>query len=156
MKKVLLILMVLTVAFTSVSAFAFTSITPGEAYNMVVSGPNVYILDVRTTEDKFITNRSSANKQAYHALAPGIYYFRLNTITVHDVPIEKGKETRIKAGILSIVSEGRWEIRSEEKQKFHTSGNKPKKIALPIGNYQLKLGEQFFPIVIRDNKTVEM
>ena len=113
-------------------------------------------IDVRTTEDKFITNRSSANKQAYHALAPGIYYFRLNTITVHDVPIEKGKETRIKAGILSIVSEGRWEIRSEEKQKFHTSGNKPKKIALPIGNYQLKLGEQFFPIVIRDNKTVEM
>ena len=115
-----------------------------------------WIIDIRTTEDKFITNKSKVNKITHHDLAPGMYYFRLNTITVKDVPIEKGKETRLKAGILNIVSEGRWEIRSEDKSKFHTTGNKPKKMALPVGSYQLKLGEQFFPLVIKDRETVEM
>lgn len=115
-----------------------------------------WAIDIRTTEDKFITNRSFVNKQDHHDLAPGMYYFRLNTITVQNVPVEKGKETRLKAGYLHIVSDGRWEIRNESKEKFHTSGNKPKKMALPIGRYQLKLGEQFFPIEIKDEEVLEM
>ncbi|HQY12581.1 MAG TPA: hypothetical protein PK133_10230 [Ferruginibacter sp.] len=116
-----------------------------------------WTMDVRTTEDKFITNRSGSGRHgSYYDIAPGNYYFRLNTITVPDVPIEKGKETRLKAGYLSVVSEGNWSLYSESKEKFHTSGNKPKKIALPVGNYQLKLGGQYFPLVINDGKTVEM
>jgi hypothetical protein len=116
-----------------------------------------WTIDVRTTEDKFITNRSSSSKHgSSYDITPGNYYFRLNTITVQDVPIEKGKETRLKAGYLSIVSEGDWSLYDESKKKFHTSGNKPKKIALPVGNYQLKLGGQFFPLVVIDGETVEM
>lgn len=113
-------------------------------------------LDIRTIEDKFLSSRSNHNKQSYYDLAPGLYYFRLNTITIKNVPIERGMETRIKAGYLNIVSTGRWEIRSEDKEKFHTSGNKPRKLALPVGNYQLKLGDQFFPIKIEDGELVEM
>ncbi|MDZ7623832.1 MAG: hypothetical protein U5J96_05215 [Ignavibacteriaceae bacterium] len=116
-----------------------------------------WTIDVRTTEDKFITNRSGSGKHgSSYDIAPGNYYFRLNTITVQDVPIEKGKETRLKAGYLSIVSEGEWNLYDESKKKFHTSGNKPKKIALPVGNYQLKMGGQFFPLLVIDGETIEM
>ncbi len=108
-------------------------------------------------DNKFITNRSSYSRHApQHDVKPGNYNFVLNSIAVENVPIEKGKETRLKAGVLHIVSEGVWEILSESKEKFHTSGNKPKKMALPVGNYQLKLGGQFFPMTIKDGETVEM
>ena len=114
-------------------------------------------IDVHAASDnKFITNRSGFSKHgAAYDLAPGSYHFRLNTILVEYAPIERGKETRLKAGVLHVVSEGDWEIYSETKEKFHTSGNKPKKIALPVGAYQLKLGGQFFPLVIKDGETVE-
>lgn len=115
-------------------------------------------IDVRTAaENKFITNRSSYSKHGpLQDIAPGTYNFQLNTILVENVPIEKGKETRLKAGFLSIVSEGDWNLYDETQKKFHTSGNKPKKIALPVGNYQVKLGGQFFPLAIKDGETVEM
>jgi hypothetical protein len=38
-----------------------------------------------------------------------------------------------------ITSEGSWELRTEG-DKFLTSGNKPKKIALPVGRYLFKEG----------------
>ena len=44
----------------------------------------------------------------------------------------------------------------QDKSKFHTSGNKPKKMAIPVGSYQLKLGTQFFTLTIKDGETVEM
>ena len=114
-------------------------------------------IDIRTAAgNKFITNRSGYSKHGpLQDIAPGTYNFRLNTILVENVPIEKGKETRLKAGYLNIVSEGGWNLYDESKKKFQTSGNKPKKIALPVGNYQLKLGGQFFPVVIKDKETVE-
>ncbi len=113
-------------------------------------------MDVRSVDDKFITSLSVLSKKNYHDLAPGNYNFRVNTIPVESVPIEKGKETRLKAGFLEIVSEGDWNIYDESKKTFRTSGNKPKKMALPVGNYQLKLGGQFFPLLIKDGETVEM
>lgn len=88
-------------------------------------------------------------------LAPCIYNFRLNTITVENVPVERGKETKLKTGVLNIVSEGDWHLYDDTKEKFRTSGNKPKKFALPVGSYQLKLGIQFYPVVIKDGETVE-
>lgn len=114
-------------------------------------------VDIRSAADnKFITNRSGFSKHGpAQDIAPGIYNLQLNTILVENVPIERGKETRLKTGVLQIVSEGDWEIRNETKEKFLTSGNKPKKIALPVGSYQLQLGGQFYPVVIKDGATVE-
>lgn len=107
-------------------------------------------------DNKFITSRSGFSKHGpSYDMAPGIYNFQLNTILVENVPVEKGKSTRLKSGVLNIVSEGDWLIYDDTKVKFHTSGNKPKKMALPVGSYQLKLGDQFYPVVIKDNETVE-
>ena len=113
-------------------------------------------IDIRNTENKFITNRSSYSKHGNaQEVAPGTYNFELNSITVENVPIEKGKLTRLKTGVLNIVSQGNWELYDDTQKKFQTSGNKPKKFALPVGNYQLKLGGQFFPVVIKDGKVEE-
>jgi len=115
-------------------------------------------IDVRTAaENKFIINRSSYSKHGpLQDIAPGTYNFQLNTVLVENVPIEKGKETRLKAGFLNIVSEGVWQLYDETKKIFLTSDNKPKKMALPVGSYQLNLGGQFFPVVIKDLETVEL
>lgn len=113
-------------------------------------------IDIRNRENKFITNRSSYSKHGNaQEVAPGVYNFEMNHILVENVPIEKGKVTRLKAGILNIVSEGNWELYDETEKKFRTSGNKPKKFALPVGTYRLKLGGQFYTVVMKDGKEEE-
>ncbi|MGZ5189523.1 MAG: hypothetical protein ACXWCZ_00815 [Flavisolibacter sp.] len=106
------------------------------------------------TDNKFITTVSQNDKQ--YTMAPGHYNFVISTVPVDNVPIQKGHETRLKIGYLNIVSEGVWNLLTESKEKIHTTGNKPKKLALPIGNYQLKLGTDFFPVTIKDKETVEL
>lgn len=111
------------------------------------------ILIYQPADNKFITS-VSRNATSY-TLAPGVYRFTLTNVPVENVPIKKGHVTRLKSGFLNIVSEGDWHLYNDTKQKAYTSGNKPKKLPLPIGSYQLKLGEAFYPVVIKDKETVE-
>jgi hypothetical protein len=104
-------------------------------------------------QKKFLINRSVKGKQQFYDLGPGNYNFRLNTVMVEYVPIVKGMETRLKAGVLKINSDGNWNLYNETKTKFLTSGNKAKMLALPVGNYQLKMNGQFYPISITDGQT---
>ena len=69
---------------------------------------------------------------------------------LHLVPIETGKQTRLRSGILDINTTQRWELRSADGKKFHTSGNKTKKMALPAGKYQLGSGKSFTLVEIKD------
>ncbi len=111
-------------------------------------------IDIYAPPSKFITNRSAAGKQLFHDIAPGTYLFKLNSIPVENVTIEKGKETRLKTGVLNIVSPGDWEIYDEAKKKFYTSGNKPKKLALPAGIYQLEFEKNYYRVIIKEKLTV--
>jgi hypothetical protein len=111
------------------------------------------ILIYQQADNKFLTSVSRNDK--IYSIAPGEYRFTLTNVPVENVPIQKGHETRLKAGILSVVSNGNWILYSDTKEKQYTSGNMPKKIPLPVGNYQLKLGTQFYPIMIKDGETVE-
>jgi hypothetical protein len=105
-------------------------------------------------DKKFITSVSKNDKQ--YTMAPGTYRFLITNVPVDDVPIQKGHETRLKIGFLNIVSEGVWDLHTEANDKQYTSGNRPRRIALPIGNYQLRLGTQLFPVTIKDKETVEL
>ena len=117
----------------------------------------VWSVDIRSGEDKFLTNRSSASKHGTtHELPPGTYNFKLNTVPVQGVPIEKGKETRLKYGILNIVSNGNWHIYDSTQKKYYTSGTKPKRLAIPVGSYQLKFGGAFMTVVVKDGEEVEL
>ncbi len=111
------------------------------------------ILIYQPTENKFIASVSRNDKM--YTIAPGQYRFTLTNVAVDNVPIQKGHETRLKAGFLNVVSEGNWLLYNDTKEKQYTSGNMPKKIPLPVGSYQLKLGTQFYPVVIKDKETVE-
>lgn len=113
-------------------------------------------IDIRTTGNKFITNRSKADKQTYFELEPGVYNLRLNTVTIENVRIEQGTETRLRTGVLKILSQGHWDLYDNSGKIFYTSGNKPVKLALPVGNYQLKRGGQFISVNIQDDAMVEM
>lgn len=104
-------------------------------------------------DNKFITSVSHNDK--IYTIARDKYRFTLTNVPVENVPIQKGQETRIKAGFLNIVSEGDWYLYNETKEKAFTSGNKPKKLPLPVGSYQLKLGLDFYPFVIKDGEIVE-
>lgn len=111
------------------------------------------ILIYQQSDNKFL--RSVSRNDKTYTMAPGVYRFTLTNVPVENVPIQKGHETRLKAGFLDVVSEGDWHLYNESKEEQHTSGNKPKKIPLPVGNYQLKLGGQFYPFTIKDKETVE-
>lgn len=112
------------------------------------------ILIYEQADNKFL--RSVSRNDKIYDIAPGQYRFTITNVPVDNVPIQKGHETRIKAGFLNVVSEGNWHLYNDTKEEQYTSDNKPKKIILPVGNYQLKLGTQFYPVVIKDGETVEM
>ena len=106
-------------------------------------------VDIYTAANKFITNRSSAGKHRSHPLAAGSYNIKLNTVPVEAVEIMAGKETRIRWGVLDINTQDPWEIRSEA-DKFLTSGNRPKKLALPVGRYFLVVEKARQTVVVTD------
>ncbi len=111
------------------------------------------ILIYQPADNKFITSVSRNDKM--YTIAPGPYNFTITNVRIDNVPIQKGHETRLKAGLLNVVSDGNWILYSDTKEKQYTSGNTPKKLPLPVGNYQLKLGTQFYPVAIKDKETVE-
>ena len=111
------------------------------------------ILIYQPADNKFITSVSYNDK--IYPIAPGEYRFTITNVPIANVPIKKGHETRLRMGFLNVVSEGVWHVYNDTKEKQYTSGNKPKKIALPVGSYQVKLGLQFYPFVIKDGETVE-
>ncbi|MGZ8550920.1 MAG: hypothetical protein ACXWV2_09670 [Chitinophagaceae bacterium] len=111
------------------------------------------ILIYQLPDNKFL--RSVSHNDKTYPIAPGEYRFTLTNVPIDNVPIKKGHETRLRAGYVNLVSEGDWHLYDESKEKAFTSGNKPVKLVLPVGSYQLKLGGQFFPMIIKDSVTVE-
>ena len=112
------------------------------------------ILIYQPADDKFITSVSRNDKT--YTITPGVYKFTITNVPIDNVPIKKAHETRLKMGYLNVVSEGDWHLYDGTKEKAYTSGNKPQKIALPIGSYQLKLGLEFYPFEIKDTEVVEL
>ncbi len=113
--------------------------------NLVFADSVIWSVDIYSGSNKFIANhsimdrRNAADTRKYYEMTPDICHFKLNTVLVENVPIEAGKETRLRTGVLDITTAGNWELRTEAK-KFLTTGNKTKKMALPIGKYQLSEG----------------
>ena len=109
---------------------------------------------IYTTDNKMVNSFYQTHNVKSYNLSPGNYRILLNDVTIEQVPVEKGKETRIKAGVLNIESEGNWDLYNDTKEKTITIGTKPKKMVLPVGNYYLKLGGNYFPAFIKDKETV--
>ena len=62
------------------------------------------ILIYQSADNKFL--RSVSRNDKTYTIASGVYRFTLTNVPVDNVPIQKGHETRLKAGFLNIVSKG--------------------------------------------------
>lgn len=113
---------------------------------------NIYTM----ADDKYIRTFHEKDKQDAFAITPGTFRLKLNTVPVLNVPVEKGHDTKLKYGVLDIVSETTWGLYDEANKTYYISGNKPVKLALPVGTYTLRLGGVGQTIVIANGKTAEM
>ncbi len=110
----------------------------------------------RNPEHKFLLNKSVKGKTNYYEMSPGNYDFKLGLIDIKHVPIEFGMETRLKAGYLDFQREDEWSIFDGSGSRLIMSVNRPVKLALPPGNYKVKMNGEFVPFVIEDQKTTTL
>lgn len=87
-------------------------------------------------------------------LLPGSYDIEVNKIRVNGVPVEKGNDTRIKAGIIHITTAASWTLYDESKQKVLINSYSHQPRGLPVGRYTLTIMNQDQNIEIKDGETV--
>jgi len=110
---------------------------------------NVYIL---TTEDKGLVNTYNT---ASHTLLPRKYNIHLTKLPVNGVPVQKGMNTRLKAGVLNVVTTGQWGIWDESQTKNYSTYYSPTKLGLPVGKYAISISGQFQTVEIKDGEVTE-
>jgi hypothetical protein len=87
-------------------------------------------------------------------LLPGLYDIVVDgKYTIKNVPVELGKQTRLKMGVLKVSNYGSFEIENSSHQKFIYAP--PFSIVLPEGTYYI-IGKKKTPIVIKDSELTEL
>jgi hypothetical protein len=123
------------------------------------------------TEYVFYVYRSGAERLSVgkkygsaFTLPPGLYDIVINKggsdtakkWRVRGIPIERGKDTRVHAGVLNVVSaEGMWQVYDENRTTIITGGKGPGKVGLAAGNYVIKISGEFSPVVIKDGQVTD-
>jgi len=85
-------------------------------------------------------------------LIPGQYNVKIWRATVASVPVQPGMDTRIRTGVINIVTDGYWEIYDETKTTRLTDGHRSWRGGLPVGKYQVKVTGRFAEVVIKDGQ----
>jgi len=98
---------------------------------------------------------SNTMLQKEFTLSPGSYDLEINHIKIAGVPVEKGNNTRLKAGMLHIPNKTPWTLYDEAKQKVLINSSSTEIRGLPIGKYKLTIKEEDHDIEIKDGKTVK-
>ena len=113
-------------------------------------------LDIKSSDDKALGKWDDRwnNKKTIN-LIPGEYNIFFTYLPVRGVPVLKGMNTRLKAGILNVVTTGQWSLHDESKEKVYVIYYKPSKIGLPVGKYNLKYNEQYQLIEIKEGEVTE-
>ncbi len=89
------------------------------------------------------------------SLLPGSYDLEINHIRITGVKIEKGNETRLKAGTLHITSATSWTLYDETKKTVLINSMSAQKRGLPVGKYKLSIDNQDRDIEIKEGETME-
>lgn len=93
----------------------------------------------RMADNKHVTSANNTNNKGLFVLAPGEYKVSINNTPVQNVQIKQGHDTKLRTGVLNVPADGVWNLYDVSGKDFHTSGNKPTRLALPIGQYKLTL-----------------
>jgi hypothetical protein len=89
------------------------------------------------------------------SLTPGTFDVKIFGSTIKNVPVQKGMETRVKAGILNFVTSEIWTLYDEKKGKQIYFSTSAKKIGLPIGIYQIEKNGKTEQIQIKDGEILQ-
>jgi hypothetical protein len=107
-------------------------------------------------DNQYITSYANVNNKGSVIVSQGTYKVTINNVPVLNVPINKGHDTRLRCGVLNVVSQSYWDLSDAKGDTFYTSNNGPMKLPVPIGTYTFNLGGQKQVIVIEEGKTVEL
>ena len=120
-------------------------------------------LNLPTDAECVITiSQPVTEKQVFYSIhehsfsfVPGTYDIQISGSKVKDVPVQKGMDTRVKAGILNVVASGIWTLYDEKRERQVYYSNTAKKIVLPVGTYQLEITGTMQQVIIKDGETVD-
>ena len=125
--------------------------TTGRVYLNLAADVECVVFIYNPGTNKEITGTT---KDRSFYLAPGKYDIKVSSVKMEEIDVEKGMDTRIKAGILNVSSPSAWALYDENKKIRITASSGAKKIGLPIGNYQLQMNGSFRPVTINDGETI--
>lgn len=95
------------------------------------------------------------NNEAFE-LFSGQYEVKIHQAVVSGVPVNRGKDTRIRTGTLRItVDATNWIIYDESKEIKVVFGYGSKEIGLPIGRYYIEMNDDYEMIEVRNNQITE-
>lgn len=87
---------------------------------------------------------------------PGTYDVKVWEMLVRGVPIEKGKDTRVHVGALSLSVDGIYSVHDESgRQVFNGIGSEKPIVVLPAGSYRLTVPNGSHTLEIEDGKVTE-
>ena len=104
--------------------------------------------------EKEVYYSGALTRERSFSLPPGIFNIKISGSAIKNVPVQKGMDTRIKAGILNVLFSGIWTLYDEKKSKQIYFSATAKKIGLPIGIYQIEINGTMQHIIIRDGETL--
>jgi len=102
--------------------------------------------------DKVVSN--TMLKTSFNLL-PGKYDLEINKIMVRDIVVEKGNDTRIKAGVLRIANATSWTLYDASKEKVLINSLSATTRGIPVGKYILTILGRDTEIEIKDGETLE-
>ena len=98
---------------------------------------------------------SNTMLQKEFTLSPGSYDLEINHIKITGVPVEKGNNTRLKAGMLQIPNKTLWTLYDEAKQTVLINRTSAETRGIPVGKYKLTINGKDHDIEIKDGETVK-
>lgn len=97
--------------------------------------------------------RSNTMLKKEFSLLPGSYDVEINHIRINGVPVQKGYNTRIKAGVMHVPTQESWTLYDETGQTVLINTYSVQKRGLPVGKYILQMNYQRQAIEIKDGGT---
>ncbi len=87
---------------------------------------------------------------------PGSYDITVSGVRINNVPVQKGSDTRIRLGVLSVNVTGNmpWQVNDLSGKKVYNNYGS-KKIALPVGEYKVMMKGRELGVRVEDGKVVE-
>ncbi|HEV8082879.1 MAG TPA: hypothetical protein VGP55_06745 [Chitinophagaceae bacterium] len=134
---------------------AIPKTAPGKIFIEIPRDVECITSILQANSEKEVNYSGALTNERNFPLPPGIFDVKLSGSIIKNVPLQKGMDTRIKAGILHVVFSGIWTLYDEKKNKQIYFSVTAKKIGLPIGIYQLEINGTVKQIIIKDGETLE-